>query len=128
MRNSATCWRFSATAASDNHPLRHTILPKIMKSVIPVHSAPLLRKLGFAIVIFTAGLLPTRAEFKAGAVAVDITPTKLPVLVNGGMLSHTVGKVKTPIHARAVAFADGKEQLVIVVVDSCMMTRQLLDE
>ena len=58
----------------------------------------------------------------------DITPPKLPVIVNGSMLSRSVDKVKTRIHARAVAFADGQEQLVIVVVDSCMMTRPLLDD
>ena len=78
--------------------------------------------------LLAAALCPARAEFKAGAVAVDITPPKLPVIVNGSMLSRSVDKVKTRIHARAVAFADGQEQLVIVVVDSCMMTRPLLDE
>lgn len=72
--------------------------------------------------------MPVRAEFKAGAAVVDITPPRLPVLVNGGMLSRSVEKIKTRIHARALALADGKEQLVIVVVDSCMMTRELLDE
>src|SRR5688500_9433839 len=69
-----------------------------------------------------------RAEFKAGAAIVDVTPPKLPVLVNGGMLSRSVAKVKTPVHARALALSDGKEQLVIVVVDSCMMTREMLDD
>jgi len=84
---------------------------------------------GLALVaLFAVGLPPVRAEFKAGAVAVDITPPKLPVLVNGGMFSRSVDKIGTRIHARAVAVADGKEQLVIVVVDSCMMTRPLLDE
>ena len=32
------------------------------------------------------------------------------------------------VHARALALADGREQIVIVVVDSCMMGRPLLDE
>ena len=68
------------------------------------------------------------AEFRAGAAVVDITPQKLPVIVNGGMISRSVDKIKTPIHARAIALADGKSQIVIVVVDSCMMDRQLLDE
>jgi len=68
------------------------------------------------------------AEFKAGAAVVDITPPKLPVLVNGGMTSRSVDKIKTRIHARAIALADGKEQIVIVVADSCMMSRPLLDE
>ncbi|MBI5820620.1 MAG: hypothetical protein HZA88_16760 [Verrucomicrobia bacterium] len=68
------------------------------------------------------------AEFKAGAVAIDITPTKLPVLVNGGMTSRSVDQIKTRIHARAIVLADGKTQIAIVVVDTCMMPRPLLDE
>jgi hypothetical protein len=78
--------------------------------------------------IFIFAVAPVRAEFKAGAAATDITPPKLPVLVNGGMLSRSVDKIKTRIHARAVALGDDREQLVIVVVDSCMMTRPFLDE
>jgi len=69
-----------------------------------------------------------RAEFKAGSAIVDITPPQLPVLVNGSMLSRSVEKINTRIHARAVAFSDGREQIVIVVADSCMMSRPLLDE
>ena len=69
-----------------------------------------------------------RAEFRAGAVAVDVTPTTLPVLVNGSMTSRSVDKINTRVHARVVALADDREQLVLVVVDSCMMGRDLLDE
>jgi hypothetical protein len=68
------------------------------------------------------------AELKAGAAVVDVTPKILPVLVNGSMLTRTVGVVNTPVQARAVALADGDDQVVIVVVDSCMMGRELLDE
>jgi hypothetical protein len=71
---------------------------------------------------------PARAEFKAGAAVIDITPPKLPVLVNGSMLGRSVDKIKTRVHARAVAVTDGKTQAAIVVVDSCMMGRELLDE
>ncbi len=59
---------------------------------------------------------------------IDITPPILPVLVNGGMLSRSVNKVNTRIHARALALTDGSEQVAIVVVDSCMMGRPLVDE
>lgn len=65
---------------------------------------------------------------RAGAAVVDVTPAILPVLVNGGMLSRSVDKVKTRVNARALALADGKEQIALVVVDSCMMGRPLLDE
>ncbi len=69
-----------------------------------------------------------QAEFKAGAAVIDVTPTKLPVFVNGGMLSRSLDKIKTRVNARAIVLADGKSQIAIVVVDSCMMGRPLLDE
>src|SRR6056297_2049742 len=80
------------------------------------------------------GLLPfvfsteARAEFRAGAAIVDATPTRFPVLVNGGMTSRNADKIVTPISARAIVLDDGQERLGIVVVDSCMMPRSLLDE
>ena len=81
-----------------------------------------------ALAFLMMGVLPARAEFKAGAAVIDVTPPKLPVLVNGGMLSRYVEKVNTKVHARAIVVADGKSQLAIVVVDSCMMGRPMLDE
>ena len=78
---------------------------------------------------FLFGSQPSaRAELLAGAAVVDVTPEKLPVLVNGGMLSRSIGEVKTRVHARALAVSDGQAKLAIVVVDSCMMPRPLLDE
>lgn len=68
------------------------------------------------------------AEFKAGAAVIDITPPKLPVLVNGGMLSRYVDKINTRVNARAIVATDGKEQIAIVVADSCMMSREVLDD
>jgi len=68
------------------------------------------------------------AEFKAGAAVIDITPPKLPVLVNGGMLSRYVDKIKTRVNARAIVATDGKTQIAIVVADSCMMSREVLDD
>ena len=68
------------------------------------------------------------AELKVGSAVVDVTPSEFPVLINGGMLSRSADKVKTPVHARAIALDDGRQRLAIVVVDSCMMPRPLLDE
>lgn len=68
------------------------------------------------------------AVFQAGAAMVDVTPRKLPVLVNGGMTSRSLEKVKTPVTARAIVCSDGQSTLAIVIVDSCMMGRQLLDD
>ncbi|WP_437202791.1 LamG-like jellyroll fold domain-containing protein [Planctomicrobium sp. SH664] len=71
---------------------------------------------------------PLRAEFRAGAVAVDVTPEQFPVIVNGGILSRTVSEVTSRLHARALALADGKEEIAIVVVDSCMLPKDLIDD
>jgi hypothetical protein len=71
---------------------------------------------------------PAWAELRAGAAVIDVTPLKLPVLVNGGMLSRSLDKVKTRVHARALVLADEQAKIAIVVVDSCMMPRLLLDE
>lgn len=84
---------------------------------------------GTAAVFWMGEPSPTMAgSFQAGAAVVDVTPTKLPVFVNGSMLSRSVGEVNTRVHARALAVSDGSTKLVIVVVDSCMMPRPLLDE
>jgi hypothetical protein len=82
--------------------------------------------LPLACLFITAPALP--AAFTAGAAVADVTPEKLPVLVNGGMLSRYADKIRSRLHARALALADGREQAIIVVVDSCMLPRPLLDE
>jgi hypothetical protein len=83
------------------------------------------RLLLLALVALPAAL---RADFRAGTALVDVTPESLPVLVNGGMVSRTVDKVKSRLHARAFAFSDGRERLAIVIVDTCMLPRPLVDE
>jgi hypothetical protein len=61
------------------------------------------RLLLLSLLALPAGL---RADFHAGTALVDVTPERLPVLVNGGMVSRTVDKVKTRLFARAFAFSD----------------------
>lgn len=70
----------------------------------------------------------TQAELKAGAAIVDITPRQFPVLVNGGMTSRSADKVTSPLHARAIVFDNGTERIAIVVADSCMIGRVVLDD
>ncbi len=84
-----------------------------------------------ATLVCLLGLAPlnhAKAELQAGAAIVDVTPSKFPVLVNGGMTSRSATEVVTKINARAIVVADGEERIGIVVVDSCMMPRPLLDE
>ncbi|HEY2411260.1 MAG TPA: hypothetical protein VGI40_03410 [Pirellulaceae bacterium] len=65
---------------------------------------------------------------KAGAYAINISPLKYPVIINGGMTERTADKLNDPIHARCLVLDDGTTRVAMVVVDSCMMPRDLLDE
>lgn len=65
--------------------------------------------------------------FRAGAAAVEISPEHFPVIVNGGFLAARASKLNDPIQARALVLDDGTTRLAIVVVDSCMMPRELID-
>jgi hypothetical protein len=75
-----------------------------------------------------AAQVELKAELRAGCSFVDITPHTFPVLVNGGMLSRSLAKVKTSVNARALVLSDKVETVAIVVVDSCMMGRAFLDD
>ena len=92
-------------------------------------------RLGFTSVAILLGVLlfalTAGAEdkvFRAGAVAQDITPEKWPVSVNGGMGDRKATKASDPLHARCLVLDDGEGALVFVVVDSCMVPRDVLDE
>jgi len=90
-----------------------------------------MKTFGFVICWITCGLIllpPVHAELQVGAAIVDITPQQLPVLVNGGMLSRSADAIKTHVNARAIVIDDGSERVGIVVVDSCMLPKFLLDE
>jgi hypothetical protein len=66
--------------------------------------------------------------FRAGAFAIDISPLKLPVIVNGNMAEGKADKITDRLHARCLVLDDGQSQVAIAVVDSCMVPRKLLDE
>jgi hypothetical protein len=66
--------------------------------------------------------------FRAGASAIEFAPRNFPVLVNGGFLPARATKLNDPIQAKCVVLDDGATRLAIVVVDSCMMPRELLDQ
>src|SRR5688572_22574865 len=60
------------------------------------------------------------ADFKAGAFAVDVTPT-LPISLNGSMADRTAVLIHDPLHARCFVFENGQAKIALVVVDSCMV-------
>lgn len=65
--------------------------------------------------------------FRAGAAAIDISPVKLPVIVNGNMTEVIATEINDRLHARALVLDDGKTQVAIVIIDNCMIPRDLLD-
>jgi len=82
--------------------------------------------------LFLAGS-PLRAAdakkvFRAGAYAMDITPQKFPISVNGGMQDRQARGATDRLHARCLVLDDGTTKLAIAVCDSCMIPRDILDE
>jgi neutral ceramidase len=67
------------------------------------------------------------SPLRAGAFAQDITPPRFPISVNGGMSDHFAKGAHDPLHARCLVLANDDTQLAIVVVDSCMVPREIID-
>lgn len=67
-------------------------------------------------------------SFRAGVAAIDITPGKFPISVNGMMSDRIASRSYDPLHARCMVLDNGQTSLAIVVVDSLMMTGSLIDK
>lgn len=80
-----------------------------------------------AIALVSAALGAEKSAFRAGAFAVDITPAEFPVIVNGGFLDRIATEAHDRLYARAIVMEQGAVRIAIVVADSCMMPRNLLD-
>lgn len=90
-----------------------------------------MRTLSYSILIVLVALqLATvaEAELKAGAAAVDITPTSFPINMPGGFNANMAESVHDPFHARAICLDDGKFQLAMVVVDSLGVAPEVIEE
>jgi hypothetical protein len=89
----------------------------------------MLRSLVLLLLLATAP--PTFAQaaptLKAGAFAQDVTPEKFPISVNGGFADRQATKANDRLHARCLVLDDGKTKLALVIVDSCMIPREILD-
>jgi len=83
------------------------------------------RLVAFALLFVLLFPLTLQAELSVGAASIDITPQSFPVLINGGFYSRK-GEPKN-IHARAIVLDDGQTRIAIVVTDSCMLPKDLVD-
>lgn len=63
----------------------------------------------------------------AGAARVDVSPRTLPAICNGGFIERTFDRVLDPLMARAIVLDDGATRIALVVVDSCMIPREVCE-
>lgn len=78
---------------------------------------------------FLVGLPTAKAgELRAGAFAMDVTPLKFPISMNGNLQDAPAKKAADPIHARCLVLDDGKTRVAFVVVDNCVIRRELMDD
>ena len=76
----------------------------------------------------TSAADPPKQVFRAGAAAIDTTPTKFPVIINGNFTEGKATKAMDPLHARALVLDDGTTRLAMVVVDLCGIEARFADE
>lgn len=65
--------------------------------------------------------------FRAGAYAMDVTPTGFPVIVNGSFLSKTADKVHDRLHVRWLVLDDGMTRVALGVLDTCVIPVEFAD-
>ena len=68
------------------------------------------------------------ASFRAGARSIDISPTGFPVRVNAMFTERTATAITDPLYAKALALDDGTNRVVLCVVDTCMIPRDLIEQ
>jgi len=66
-------------------------------------------------------------RFRAGAYAMDVTPTGFPVTVNGGFFAATVNKVLDPLHVRWLVLDDGTTRVALGILDTCLIPVEFAD-
>lgn len=76
--------------------------------------------------LFTAVAEDKPKVFRAGAATSNITPW-MGLLINGNMHNGVVSNVHDELHARALVLDDGDMQIAMVVVDNCLITRDIFD-
>ena len=73
-----------------------------------------------------AGSGEARRQFRAGAATSNITP-RLGISINGYFNDRAARHIHDELHARCLVLDDGRTRLAIVVCDSCMIPREIMD-
>jgi neutral ceramidase len=75
----------------------------------------------------TANVSPEKKQFRAGAATSNITP-KLGVSINGNFTDAKATHIHDELHARCLVLDDGTTRIAFVVIDSCLIQREILDQ
>lgn len=67
-------------------------------------------------------------DLRGAAAAVDITPLTLPVSMTGSFQDRKATGVHDRLHARSLVLDDGETRIAVVIVDSCLIPREIYDE
>jgi neutral ceramidase len=87
----------------------------------------ILISIGLVWLLVGPGFAQQKLDFRAGAYAQDVTPTRLPISVNGYMTDRQATQVFDRLHARALVLDDGQTRLALVICDFCMIPRSITD-
>ena len=84
---------------------------------------------GFLFIALSLWIKPIlHAGFRAGASAVDIAPQSWPVRVNGMFTERNADHFEDALWAKSLSLGQGDATLILCVVDTCMMPRDLIDQ
>jgi hypothetical protein len=72
--------------------------------------------------------MTANGEFFAGAAVEDISPREFPAPVNGSMAGRFADEVSDPMHAKSLALSDGSHEIILCVIDACMVPREICEE
>jgi hypothetical protein len=80
-----------------------------------------------ALLVLSPAISAADPGLRAGAFAQNITPTQFPISVNGNLADKKATAAHDPLHARCLVLDDGTTKIALVVVDSCMIPREIHD-
>jgi neutral ceramidase len=76
---------------------------------------------------FAPNAAPIKRQFRAGGATSNITPN-LGVSINGNFTDAKATHIHDELHARCLVLDDGTTRIAFVVIDSCLIQREILDQ
>ena len=99
------------------------------RSRIFVRAASIVCVLGFVLLPFVSSsqTAAPKKQLRAGAATSNITPP-LGVSINGNFQDAKAAHIHDELHARCLVLDNGETRMAFVVVDSCLIPREIFDD